>query len=385
MTPQKILIIAGMHRSGTSALARACNLAGADLGTDLMLPQDDNPTGFWEHREIVELHDNLLATLGSSWDDTRPLPREWWKGRLVAPFQEQLQELLPRVFSKSELPAVKDPRICRLLPLWTQALRAISWRPIFLLQTRNPIEVALSLQLRNGFIPQKSYLLWLRHTVEVERWTRGSTRILFTHQQLLRDRSDLIEKIWHRFTFSWPAEDSAIRKAIDDFVQPGLHHHEAKEESLQKDPRLVALVGQAYGGWIDLVGGEGAKGHGVFDTLNQTLEGVDYLFTGSLTEARRRTAQAEEICQTLEGELRELRNQRAADRAVLGELRRELDRLRDDLRSQSALRAAQSEEVGRLSSELAAKKRKLVDLELELAGPEEPKKPLKPWKTDLRH
>ncbi len=194
-----------MHRSGTSALARACNLAGADLGSDLMLPQDDNPTGFWEHREIVEVHNSLLAALGSSWDDTGPLPREWWKGVLAAPFQDRIQELLLRVFEGAPLPAVKDPRICRLLPLWTQALRAISWTPTFLLQVRNPIEVALSLQLRNGFEPQQSYLLWLRHVLEAERWSRGAQRVFIDNHQLLSQRSTLIETLWERFGLSWPA------------------------------------------------------------------------------------------------------------------------------------------------------------------------------------
>jgi len=43
-----VVLILGMHRSGTSAAARAVNLLGVDLGAPLLPPRDDNPVGCWE-------------------------------------------------------------------------------------------------------------------------------------------------------------------------------------------------------------------------------------------------------------------------------------------------------------------------------------------------
>lgn len=71
------LIVLGMHRSGTSAATRACNLLGVDFGTRLMAPSPDNPLGHWEHDDIVPLHEKLLKVLESSWDDVRKLPKNW--------------------------------------------------------------------------------------------------------------------------------------------------------------------------------------------------------------------------------------------------------------------------------------------------------------------
>ena len=55
--------IAGMHRSGTSMVARALHEAGLYLGEepDLMRPGPDNPEGFWERTEVVAVNDALTV------------------------------------------------------------------------------------------------------------------------------------------------------------------------------------------------------------------------------------------------------------------------------------------------------------------------------------
>ena len=71
------IFVLGMHRSGTSAVTRVLNLLGAELGEPLMPSSKDNPAGFWEHMEAVDIHETLLAELGMSWDDVRELPKAW--------------------------------------------------------------------------------------------------------------------------------------------------------------------------------------------------------------------------------------------------------------------------------------------------------------------
>ena len=71
-----IVLIAGMHRSGTSALTRLINLFGAGLASDLLPAKSDNVKGFWESRRIVDIHDAFLHAVGSAWDDVAPLPAD---------------------------------------------------------------------------------------------------------------------------------------------------------------------------------------------------------------------------------------------------------------------------------------------------------------------
>ena len=76
-SPQRALLVLGMHRSGTSAVTRVLNLLGAHLGSELLATKADNKRGFWEHAEVVAVHERLLTALGRAWHDTRELPYGW--------------------------------------------------------------------------------------------------------------------------------------------------------------------------------------------------------------------------------------------------------------------------------------------------------------------
>ena len=68
--PSAILVL-GMHRSGTSALAGSLALTGVALGDDLLPANEGNVTGYWEHRRLIALNERVLASLGATWHDIR--------------------------------------------------------------------------------------------------------------------------------------------------------------------------------------------------------------------------------------------------------------------------------------------------------------------------
>lgn len=65
---KRIVVVLGMHRSGTSALTRALVAIGAGVGDNLLPAGHDNPKGFWEDKDFVTLNDRLLAVLDASYD-----------------------------------------------------------------------------------------------------------------------------------------------------------------------------------------------------------------------------------------------------------------------------------------------------------------------------
>ena len=69
---RRVVLILGMHRSGTSAVARVVNLLGAALPKKLLEAAPGNEAGHWEPIELVSLHDRMLAEAGSRWEDFRP-------------------------------------------------------------------------------------------------------------------------------------------------------------------------------------------------------------------------------------------------------------------------------------------------------------------------
>ena len=98
-------------------------------------------------------------------------------------------------FGASDLAVLKDPRICRFVPLWISVFNSMAIKPLFVFLVRSPLEVAASLQARNALMPftlggvseAAALLLWLRHFIDAERDTRGEPRVFVSYEQVLGD------------------------------------------------------------------------------------------------------------------------------------------------------------------------------------------------------
>jgi glycosyltransferase involved in cell wall biosynthesis/GT2 family glycosyltransferase len=230
------LLVLGMHRSGTSALARVCNLLGAQLGDNLLPPASDNEAGFWEQREIQVIHDNLLHALGSKWDDHRRMPDGWVKTPPAETAKAQILNVLRREFNGAKLFVVKDPRMCRLVPLWVSVVSEIGAEPRFLLIVRNPLEVAASLGKRDGFPAAKAALLWLRHALDAEHDTRDFPRAIVSYQAMLADWRRTISIAAGHLGLDVTAQIQRHGAGIDAFLSTERRHHRFSEDALALDP-----------------------------------------------------------------------------------------------------------------------------------------------------
>jgi len=221
-------------------------MLGANLGHSLMPAHESfNPKGFWEHAEIVAVHEHLLAALGSSWHDERQLAESWWKLPLVIPFRTTIMEIVQRDFAQSLLWILKDPRLCRLLPMWLDILQETECKPHFVIVLRHPFDVAESLKRRDGFIEEKSYLLWLEHLLESVQWSYGYPRVVVTYDCLLADWQSTAKLISKHLSLSWPMGYSSVAAKIEDFLEPSLCHNGAPKVT-PEDDRLAELALAAY-------------------------------------------------------------------------------------------------------------------------------------------
>lgn len=227
----KAIIVLGMHRSGTSALTGVLSLMGADPGARLMPPIEGiNPKGFWENTAIVACHEALLTRLASSWHDDLPLPEQWWKSDEIQSFRSQLLQVVREDFGGKALWLLKDPRICRLLPLWLDLLEELKVAPYFVLCVRHPLEVAKSLNKRDGILEDKACMSWLGHVLESERWSRNYPRVIIRYDQLLDDWRGVTSQIADAFGFSEQVFSWGNANAIDEFLEPMLRHHRSDQD-----------------------------------------------------------------------------------------------------------------------------------------------------------
>jgi hypothetical protein len=240
------ITVLGMHRSGTSAVARMLSLLGADLPSHVMPPWEANEPGHWEPEQIVALHDELLADASSGWDDVSRFPSAWYGSSSEETFRRRLVELLSEEYGSSRLFVLKDPRLCRLIPFWLRAAAEFGASPSFVIVVRNPLEVAASLKARDGFSFPKGLLLWLRHMIDVERDTRGQPRAFLSYDRLLGDWEREARSVSRQIGVPWPNLNDRTRVEIEAFLDRQHRHHEASKWDLEAHSAAVSWVSSAY-------------------------------------------------------------------------------------------------------------------------------------------
>src|SRR3546814_5662569 len=94
---RQALIVLGMHRSGTCALAGVLAKLGAQTPKTLMTLQRDNPRGFFESAALAKLHDQLLRSAGSCWHDWSKFDPGWLKSGAAVQFRERLGLVIEQI------------------------------------------------------------------------------------------------------------------------------------------------------------------------------------------------------------------------------------------------------------------------------------------------
>ena len=151
------VFILGMHRSGTSALARVLNLMGLYFGGENVGTgrSAENIKGFWERRDVRDLNDAILATAGCDWDVVSALRLDTVAADTRAGYASAAANTVLNLDAHRPW-FIKEPRLCLLFPIWQQALET----PFAIHVHRNPLEVARSLAVRNGIPIDVGLALW---------------------------------------------------------------------------------------------------------------------------------------------------------------------------------------------------------------------------------
>ncbi len=356
---KQALLVLGPHRSGTSAVTRVLAILGADLPSNLLPAQSDNPAGFWESKDIVELNDHCLALAGLKWHDASQVNPSWFESPAARASLSSLVEVLERDFARSNLFVLKDPRMCLLVPLWLNVLREFGAEPKVVLVVRSPLEVASSLRLRDNFPTAKSLALWLRHTLEAERNTRSIPRTVVFYRHLLSDWRSVVAQVSHDLRLQFPRTSPRAELELEQFLSPELYHHRAGETGPQNGsvPQWISEAYQALRALRWQPDASGPKRR--LDRIRAEFDKATALFEPMVIGFQN----------ALDNSLHVLEK----ERAVLESTRRELDERRAIAESASRMLEEQNElvqqqraELLRLVDELVAREEEQCRLLLEL-------------------
>src|SRR5665213_333147 len=323
------LVVLGMHRSGTSALAGMLHHLGVALGERLMPASPDNPRGYWEHSEIVDSDQRLMASLGWAWDDIRPLPAGFEREAAAQAAKRELIAVLRRDFAGVPLWGLKDPRLCRLMPLWTALFAEEMVEPLYLLALRHPLDVVASLGAHPVAGAERAGLLWLGHVLAAERATRGKRRAIVQYEDLVAQDGwrGVASRIAGESGIAWPNPEAA---AVGSFLDPELRRRRVSDADGAAAGRLPVWIADVYRAFR---AGESQLGE-ICDAVGRQLASAGELFLPILGEMGGKLGEAAAGRQAQERALLELTHHVNRARHETGELRDRLRRVADEAAAQ---------------------------------------------------
>lgn len=199
-------------------LARILDLLGVHLGGEdqHLRASQANPTGFWEHRGLVRINNELLARFGGDWAGPPYLPPGWERGAELEPFRERAREELGTLRAAAPVVGFKDPRLCLLLPFW----REVTDIDHVVASVRPPRAVIQSLQRRNGLSDSHVAALYSRYVSSLI--AEAPDLLLVDYHGLMRGSREVVDDLARRLGLGAPDDD--VLAAIATFVRPDLDH-----------------------------------------------------------------------------------------------------------------------------------------------------------------
>lgn len=258
---KKVLVVLGMHRSGTSAISGTFVRLGITPPARLIQAEPMNARGFYESEAITGFNEELLGHLGTTWFDANLL-KEGWADSLDPTWYKRAAETLNTEYGEADIALMKDPRMCRLLPFWLRVFQEQNREPVFICIHRPPVEVAGSLRKWANYSLEYGELLWLRYVLEAEKNSRTQKRAFVSYASLMEDWEGVTERLADNVGIELDMSEET-HEAVDSFLSPSLKHIDrGKSGHAATIPQTEAIF-EVLERWS--ASGEDAQGRAVFD------------------------------------------------------------------------------------------------------------------------
>ena len=218
---KNVVIVLGMHRSGTSAIAAGLEQLGLVMGSSLFKGDEWNPKGYFEERQVVQFNDRLLALYDCRWDS--PLPPLLERDQRWDACIDEAMNLVRVLFDEVPAWGFKDPRMCQLAPFWGQVFSRLGIKPRLMIVVRDPAEVVHSLARRDGISAERAAWLWMTHLLGAMEYLDVADDIrFFAFDHMLSQPATFLSDVAGWLNLK-PASET-IAHFARDFIAPALSH-----------------------------------------------------------------------------------------------------------------------------------------------------------------
>ena len=244
MQKKNIIVVLGMHRSGTSLVTRGLQVLGVELGDALLPPQKDNPRGFWEDIDINNLNIEMLEFLDRDWYFVSPIQSSDVEKLNNAGYHLRALDLLRDKMKDKQVFGMKDPRLAKLLPFWQNVFAKNQLDVSYVITIRHPFSVRDSLFKRHNFEAERAHFLWLDHIVASFANTIGMKRVVVDYDRMMNSIEAELSRIARQLDLNIDSEE--LGKFVNQFLDKKLRHTIYQPRDLLLDDATPMLVKDIY-------------------------------------------------------------------------------------------------------------------------------------------
>lgn len=242
---KKIIVVLGMHRSGTSAITRGLQVMGVSLGDNLM-PQVDgvNEKGFWEDLDIHWFNHQLLDFVGSDWHQFSEIKFPPLDVLCKKDYFLYVVDMLNQKTQNVDVFSFKDPRLVKLMAFWKEVFHYGNFDVSYALMVRHPLSVVKSLEKRDKLDAQYCYCLWLDYVLHALLESAGSRRVLIDYDCLIESPEAELQHIAQ--FMGLPIDPVKLVDYKSNFLSKDLRHTTYVLDDLLMDDKCPVLVHEVY-------------------------------------------------------------------------------------------------------------------------------------------
>jgi hypothetical protein len=221
-----VVIVTGMHRSGTSCLTGSLQQKGLYLG-EVFEQSKYNLKGNRENKLIMSLNDSVLKSSGGSWDNP-PSDIKW-----TAEEAQKRDEIISSFSTDSKQWGFKDPRALFTLPFWQEGIAHIQ----LIASLRQPLLVAQSLHKRavslgygDKMTVDKGLELWLAYNKQLLVYVKNERFPIISFDQPLPEYLSCIDSLSDELGLVGDSPNE------DPFIEPTLINQKIQADAMNRVP-----------------------------------------------------------------------------------------------------------------------------------------------------
>lgn len=217
---QSVLVITGMHRSGTSLATSLLQSSGVFIGNRLMKEGRGNVKGHFEDWDFVDLHRDCLTSLA--------INQEGWTTQTNFSFSEEYLKWAKALIKKRSQHQVwgwKDPRTTLFLNSWSQLIASAKFIFIY----RAPWDVVDSLFRRGDLVfktdPKIAIETWFSYNQAILRFCQQTKRpwLLLRIEDVIQNPQFIIDSVNQQLNLNLRSPQALYDRSLFQPSEANLH------------------------------------------------------------------------------------------------------------------------------------------------------------------